>query len=126
MTIHRPTADELLEALQEYLSGDLAARVSGADAFHLRVAGNVLAIVRREMARGTLMQEQAAARFAGLTGRSGDLPELTSQLCNAIRSGTIAPDDPVLLDVLREVAADRLAVDNPRYATYRRVRNPNA
>lgn len=122
MTTHRPTADELLEALGEYLTDDLAPRVGGADTFHLRVAGNVLGMVRREMAEGAALDERTAARFSGVLGKAGPLPELTADLCNAIRSGDIAPDDPALLDALKEAAADRLAIDNPRYAAYRRVR----
>ncbi|MFP3942508.1 MAG: DUF6285 domain-containing protein [Alphaproteobacteria bacterium] len=125
MTTHRPSADDLLEALGEYLTSDLAARVSGADAFNLRVAANVLAIVRREMTEGVASEARAAERFGVLLGRQGTADELSAELCRAIRAGRIAPDDPALLGALKETAADRLAIDNPRYATYRSVRDPN-
>lgn len=122
MTIHRPTADDLLEAVGEFLSDELAPRADGADAFNLRVAANVLATVRREMAGGADADARAVERFATLLGSGGSIEDLSAELCRVIRAGRVAPDDPALLDALKETAADRLAIDNPRYATYRRLK----
>lgn len=120
----RPTADDLLEALGEFLTGDFAARLSEADAFHLRVAANVLGMVRRELALGEAMAARIDAHYAAVLGCRAGTGEPATRLCRAIRDGEIAPDDPILLDALRAAAVARLSVDNPRYASYRRVQPP--
>jgi aminoglycoside phosphotransferase (APT) family kinase protein len=48
----RPTASELLEAVREFLTGQVMPATSGQLAFHARVAANVLAIVARELELG--------------------------------------------------------------------------
>jgi aminoglycoside phosphotransferase (APT) family kinase protein len=48
----RPTASELLEAVREFLTGEVMPATSGQVAFHARVAANVLAIVARELELG--------------------------------------------------------------------------
>ncbi len=121
---HRPSADDLLEAVGEYLADELAPRTHGADAFHLRIAANVIAQVRREMVLGAKSEARAAARIGALLGREGAFGELSEILCHEIRARRIGPCDPELLDALQEIAADRLAIDNPRYATYRHLREP--
>lgn len=115
-----PTADELLEAVGEFLAA-LAGRVDPADAFLLKVTGNVLQTVRRDMAGGAALAVETERRFAALLGETGAAEHLTRRLCDALRSGRIAPDDPVLLGHLQHLAVAQLAIDNPRYATYRRI-----
>lgn len=46
----RPTARELLQAVREFLAGDVAAATEGRLAFHARVAANAVAVVERELA----------------------------------------------------------------------------
>jgi hypothetical protein len=48
----RPTASELLEAVREFLAGQVMPATSGQLAFHARVAANVLGIVARELELG--------------------------------------------------------------------------
>jgi aminoglycoside phosphotransferase (APT) family kinase protein len=48
----RPTASELLEAVREFLTGQVMPASSGQLAFHARVAANVLGIVARELELG--------------------------------------------------------------------------
>ncbi len=48
----RPTASELLEAVREFLTGQVMPATSGQLAFHARVAANVLGIVARELELG--------------------------------------------------------------------------
>lgn len=105
-----PTADQLLDAVQLFLKeaeGALAGRL----AFHAKVAGNALAIVRRELALQPAEAEAAAlAPFGG-----------ADAIGAALEQGTLAADDPALLAAIREAVLARLAVDNPRYPTYRRL-----
>jgi hypothetical protein len=105
-----PTATELLQAVQLFLKeaeGDLSGRL----AFHAKVAANSLAIVERELAQNPDVAEATAlAPFGGV-----------SALCERLRDGSLAPEDPALLKAIRQAALARLAVDNPRYATFARL-----
>jgi aminoglycoside phosphotransferase (APT) family kinase protein len=65
----RPTARELLEAVREFLTGEVMPATSGQVAFHARVAANALAIVERELALGppplgASLADAVAARLA--------------------------------------------------------------
>src|SRR5262249_48838695 len=65
----RPTASELLEAVREFLTGQVMPASTGQLAFHARVAANVLAIVARELELGTIpagagLAERVAAKLA--------------------------------------------------------------
>jgi len=50
----RPTASELLDAVSEFLTGQVVPGTTGQLAFHARVAANVLGIVARELELGPL------------------------------------------------------------------------
>jgi hypothetical protein len=117
----QPTAAELIDAVSEFLSREIAPTLSGRLAFHARVAVNVLAIVKRELERGPAADRADAARLAALLGHDGDPAALTEELCRRITSGETAFDDPALIEHLWATTIDTLAVDQPNYATYRRV-----
>lgn len=117
----QPTAAELIDAVAEFIARDVAPTLTGRLAFHARVAANVLAIVRRELAEGPAADRADAARLAALLGHDGDPAALTEELCRRIEAGEIAADDPALIDHLWATTIATLAVDQPGYATYRRV-----
>ena len=50
----RPTASELLDAVREFLTGQVMPATTGQLAFHARVAANVLGIVARELELGPI------------------------------------------------------------------------
>jgi hypothetical protein len=85
------------------------------------VAANVLAIVRRELLQGSEADRADAGRLAALLGHAGDPADLTEELCRRIASGEIASDDPALIEHLWATTLDTLAIDQPGYATYRRL-----
>ena len=92
----RPTPDELAEAIEEYLAGEILPTLEDHRLrFRTLVALNALGIVRRELAKlppvDDAEQQELAARI-----RSGDVP-----------AGTLAR-------VKADVAA-RLQIDSPRY-----------
>ena len=110
MTPHdRPTAEELVEAVREFLERDVMTATSGRVQFHTRVAMNVLAMVQRELAAGATADADHAAGLRAL-GYGTD-----AELAAAIRSGGIAADDPELLAFLRKTVRAKLEVANPKY-----------
>jgi aminoglycoside phosphotransferase (APT) family kinase protein len=50
----RPTSSELLEAVREFLTGQVMPACTGQLAFHARVAANILGMVARELELGTI------------------------------------------------------------------------
>ena len=106
----RPTAAELLEAVTHFLQADVQ---PGGDrvAFHARVAGNVLATVRRELALGPAARERHRDRLAGL-GCSDD-----AALARVIADGGLDDRWDDVVAAVRAGVRDRLLVANPRHLT---------
>ncbi len=111
-------ATTLIEAVRMFLA-ELEPELSGRRAFHAKVAGNALAIVARELAQAPQAREQAL--LAGVLGHGGDLDGLRAELCAALRDGRMGEGTPGLVDGLLAVALAKCAVDNPRYATFKRL-----
>jgi hypothetical protein len=118
----RPTADEMLEAVEEFLRDKVMPAVSGHLNFHARVAANVIASVRREVAQSPNIEHGQHDRLVGLLGHDGDWESLNRELCESIRNGKLDLDDPALLEHLRLVAVENLGVDNPKYSAYARLK----
>jgi hypothetical protein len=117
----QPSAVELIDAVAEFITRDLAPTLTGRLAFHARVAANVLAIVKRELTLGPDADRADAARLAALLGSEGTPAAMTEELCRRIAAGEIAADDPALIEHLWATTLATLAVDQPGYATYRRI-----
>jgi aminoglycoside phosphotransferase (APT) family kinase protein len=105
----RPSADELLEALDGFLSDELTTDDSRTR-YLARVARTGVGILRREWATGARDREEHRRRLAGI-GCADD-----AALAAGIRDGTIDPGDGAVVDVVRRAVLARLAVANPRYA----------
>ena len=74
----RPTASELLEAVREFLTGQVMPASAGQAAFHARVAANILGIVARELELGEIapgagLADGVAARLAVANPRYFDV-----------------------------------------------------
>jgi hypothetical protein len=105
-----PSAAGLLEAVREFLQGDVLGATEGRVQFHTRVAINVLGMLERQLQLGP---RQAADHAAGLT-RLGYPDE--AALASAIRDGTVVDAD--LAEVaafVRQTVRAKLEVANPRY-----------
>lgn len=121
MSGQRPTAPELVAAVRGFLEQEVASELTGARAFNLRIAVNVLAIVERELAA----EDDSAAATARLGALLGEDPALgrealEEKLMAALRSGALGLASPGLLTHLRADAVRQLGIDNPRYGSYRR------
>ncbi len=121
MSEQRPRADELVAAVRAFLEGEVAGQLSGATAFNLRVAVNVLAIVEREL---KAEDDDAAvrARLGALLGKDPQTERvaLEDALLDALRTGELGLESEGLRAHLRADALRQLSIDNPRYGSYRR------
>jgi aminoglycoside phosphotransferase (APT) family kinase protein len=105
-----PTAAQLVEAVREFLEGDVVATTEGRVRFHARVAARVLATVERELAAGDGPARAHAARLASVGCRSD------AELAAAIRAGALDDRTAEVTAVVAAAVADKLAVANPTYA----------
>ena len=103
----RPTAAELLEAVREWVAGDVREQASGRVGFHSRVAENVLATLEREATMGPAMEADHAERLQSL-GVADDLA-----FAAGVRDGSLRGDEVVR--AMAESVVDKLRVANPRW-----------
>lgn len=115
----RPSAHEILAALEGFATEALLPATSGALQFQARVARNALRTLAREATLGPAIIEAARTRLQALVGTSGPLASQERELASGIAEGTYTLETPGLVGHLRQVAVDRLSVDNPRYSTFR-------
>lgn len=104
-----PSAVELIEAVREWIEGDLRSGTDGRLQFHGRVAANVLAIVERELTMGPPQAERHRQRLADL-GVSSD-----RELADVIRDGLLRDRERDIELALHAATIDKLRVANPRY-----------
>jgi hypothetical protein len=115
-----PTPTELIKAVAEFLRNDLAPMISGHSAFKLRVGINALDLVTRQLALAPDRDAAEATRLSKLLGMQGSLDELNRALADRIAKGDADLQTPGLSDHLWQTTMDKLAVDQPNYASYKR------
>lgn len=115
----RPDAAQLLAAVNRFLTESAMPQLDGQAAFHARVAGNVLDIIRREIELAPQFQEAELARLENLLGESGTLHDLNRTLCDKIAAGEMDLSTPGLKQHLIKVTMGKLAIDQPRYQGYK-------
>jgi hypothetical protein len=115
-----PTAKELIKAVADFLRNDIAPRLSGHDAFKLRVSINALDLVKRQLELEQGSDAAELARLSKLLGMQGSLGELNRALADRIAKGELDLQTPGLADHLWQTTMDKLAVDQPNYASYKR------
>jgi Domain of unknown function (DUF6285) len=115
-----PTPTELTKAVADFLREDIAPMISGHNAFKLRVAINMLDLVTRQLTLAEGSDAEEGARLRALLGINGALIELNRELANKIANGEIALATPGLAAHLWQTTMDKLAVDQPNYASYKR------
>ena len=104
-----PSAAELLSAVREWLESDVMQAVTGRLQFHARVAGNILAMVERELEHPADDSADHSARLAGL-GAADD-----SALAAAIRAGDFDGRLAEVLAALEPSIRRKVQVANPRH-----------
>jgi Domain of unknown function (DUF6285) len=115
-----PTPIELTKAVADFLRNDIAPMITGHNAFKLRVAINMLDLVTRQLTLEQDYDAAEAARLANLLGVQGSLMELNCVLADKIAKGEVDLQTPGLSEHLWRTTMDKLAVDQPNYASYKR------
>jgi uncharacterized protein DUF6285 len=115
-----PTPEELIKAVADFLRNDIAPMISGHNAFKLRVSINALDLVTRQLALEQGSDAAEVSRLSQLLGKQGSLGELNRVLAERIAKNEVDLQTPGLADHLWQATMDKLAVDQPNYAAYKR------
>ncbi|MGC2813601.1 MAG: DUF6285 domain-containing protein [Bradyrhizobium sp.] len=115
-----PTPVELIKAVADFLRNDMLPESSGHNAFKLRVSINALDLVTRQLTLQAGGDTAEAERLASLLAMRGPLDELNRALAERIASGEVDLQTPGLAAHLWQTTLDKLAIDQPNYASYRR------
>ncbi len=118
MPSNRPDNAELFAAVSGFLKDDVLPKLTGSEAYHLRVAMNALSILEREAATAPQLDSAEAERLSALLGTTGTRDELNHALCEGIRAGKLTYRDARLMDHLTKTTMGKMSIDNPKYATY--------
>lgn len=114
-----PAPVEILAAVARWLKEEIAPATTGHLSFQARVAANALEMSRRQINLAPESHAAEHARLEALLGMNGDLLALNHELCRRIAAGEANLSTPGVADHLRRVTLEKLAVDQPTYASYR-------
>ena len=115
-----PTPTELIKAVADFIRNEIMPVIKGHNAFKLRVGINALDLVARQLTLAGDSDTTEAARLKELLGIDGSLLDLNRALSEKIATGELDLKTPGLADHLWQTTLDKLAVDQPNYASYRR------
>jgi Domain of unknown function (DUF6285) len=115
-----PTPTELIKAVADFLRNEIAPEISGHHAFKLRVSINALDLVTRQLGLEQGSDSAEAARLSALLNLQGSLGDLNRALAERIARGEVDLQTPGLTEHLWQTTMDKLAVDQPNYAAYKR------
>ena len=115
-----PTAIELTKAVADFLRNDITPLISGHQAFKLRVAINILDLVTRQLTLEEGRDAKEVERLRALLGVDGSVTELNRALAERIAKGEVDLATPGLAEHLWATTMEKLAVDQPNYASYKR------
>ncbi len=121
MQTAKPSVIELVQTLSQFMQQQLAPQLTGAVAYNTRIALNVLAMIERELTLGESLEQAEIQRLSQLLGETGDKLELNKQLIGKIQKEELDYSSQALMDHLYQTALGKLAIDNPRYASYQKV-----
>lgn len=115
-----PTPTELTKAVADFLRNDITPLISGHQAFKLRVAVNILDLVTRQLTQEERSDAKEVERLRALLGMDGSVTDLNRALADRIAKGEVDLATPGLAEHLWATTMDKLAVDQPNYASYKR------
>ncbi|MET4272861.1 MULTISPECIES: DUF6285 domain-containing protein [unclassified Bradyrhizobium] len=115
-----PTPIELTKSVADFLRNEITPLISGHQAFKLRVAVNILDLVTRQLTREEGSDAAEVERLRVLLGMDGSVTDLNRALAERIAKGELDLATPGLAEHLWQTTMDKLAVDQPNYASYKR------
>ena len=115
-----PTPTELTKAVADFLRNEITPDIKGHNAFKLRVAINMLDLVTRQLTLANNGDAAEHARLKQLLNADGSLVELNRALSEKIAKGEVDLQTPGPSEHLWQTTMDKLAVDQPNYASYKR------
>jgi len=115
-----PTPVELTRAVADFLRNDIAPMISGHNAFKLRVAINALDLVTRQLTLEEGSDAKEMERLTSVLGMTGSVMELNRVLAERIAKGELDLATTGLAEHLWQTTMDKLAIDQPNYASYKR------
>ena len=115
-----PIPGELIKAVADFLRNEIAPVIKGHNAFKLRVGINALDLVTRQLTLEQAGDTAETARLTKLLGVEGSLADLNRALSEKIAKGDVDLQTAGLPEHLWQTTMDKLAVDQPNYASYKR------
>jgi hypothetical protein len=115
-----PNPEELIKAVADFLRNDIGPQITGHQAFKLRVSINALDLVARQLKLEQGSDGAEAARLSQILGTQGSLGELNKLLADRIAKGELDLQTAGLAEHLWQTTMEKLAVDQPNYASYKR------
>jgi hypothetical protein len=115
-----PTPIELTKAVADFLRNEITPIISGHNAFKLRVAINILDLAARQLTLEKDSDREELERLTNLLGMKGTVMELNRVLAERIAKGELDLRTSGLAAHLWQTTMEKLAVDQPNYASYKR------
>jgi hypothetical protein len=123
----RPSAPDLLDAVAEYLFGELRAEVPREQRFRVLVAANLCAVVARELRAGEAPDREDLELFGELLGETTEVPKdpnalaegarsAAAELAQRLRSGELDDRLDKLTPRLAQHVRRKLEIARPGYA----------
>lgn len=109
-----PSPADMIAQVRAAMAKDIS------DNFAQKVAANAMSIAERQIASADAADAAEMQRLGELLDGQGELEEMNRKLCEAIRNGDIAMGDAQLETHLIATTLQKIAVDQPGYAAYRR------
>ncbi|MGY4435117.1 DUF6285 domain-containing protein [Bradyrhizobium betae] len=124
--LDHPRGADILTAVSKLLRETLMPQLPANAAFQARVAANAIDLVAREINFGETVEREALERLQALLSRDGSLDELEAELSGRIHRGELDLKSPGLADHLWQTTLDKMKIDQPAYASYRRALDARA
>jgi hypothetical protein len=119
--LDQPKGADILTAVSKLLRETLMPQLSANAAFQARVAANAVDLVAREINFGETVEHEALTRLQALLSCDGSLEELETDLSGRIRRGELDLQTEGFADHLWQTTFDKMKIDQPSYASYRRA-----
>lgn len=124
--LDQPRGADILAAVSRLLRETLMPQLPANAAFQARVAANAIDLVAREIDFGKKVERETLARLRALLNSDGTLEQLETELSGRIRRGELDLQSEGLADHLWRTALDKMKIDQPNYASYRRTLETHA